>query len=79
MKMMSATEFKRHFSDVIEHVKAGETIAVTYGKRKEIIGYFASELTNKPKRRLGILEGKAKAIFAPDFKMTEEEFLGLAD
>jgi len=79
MKMISATEFKRHFSDVIDQVRAGETIAVTYGRRKEIIGYFSRELPNKPKRRLGILEGKAKAIFAPDFKMTEEEFLGLAD
>ena len=79
MKMMSATKFKRHFSDVIDQVRAGETIAVTYGRRKEIIGYFSRELPNKPKRRLGILEGKAKAIFAPDFKMTEEEFLGLAD
>lgn len=31
----------------------------------------------KPKRKLGLLEGKVKVYFADDFKMTEEEFLGL--
>lgn len=29
------------------------------------------------KIKLGLLEGKAKFIFRPDFKMTEEELLGL--
>jgi len=29
------------------------------------------------KRKIGILDGKAKIEFAPDFKMTTEEFLGL--
>jgi hypothetical protein len=30
----------------------------------------------KPRRKLGILEGKGKIKFATDFKITEEEFLG---
>lgn len=72
---MSVGEFKTHFSEVIEQVKAGEEIAVTFGKKREIVGYFMPEASQKPKRKLGILEGKAKVIFAPDFKMTEEEFL----
>ncbi len=79
MKTMSATAFKAHFSDLIEQVKAGETIAVTYGKKKEIIGYFVRELPSKRKIKLGLLEGKVKVTFAPDFKMTTEEFLGLED
>jgi len=34
--------------------------------------------SEKPKKRpLGILEGKMTVTFADDFKMTEEEFLGL--
>ncbi|RKR81184.1 prevent-host-death family protein [Mucilaginibacter gracilis] len=78
MKSMTVGEFKAHFSDVIEQVKAGEQIEVTYGKRKEVIGYFQPNLTDsKPKRKLGILEGKATAIFMDDWEMTEEEFLGL--
>jgi len=74
---MSVGEFKTHFSEVLEQVKAGEKFAVTFGKKKEIVGYFLPELPQQAKRKLGILEGKAKVVFSPDFKMTEEEFLGL--
>ena len=31
----------------------------------------------KKKRKLGIMKGKGKLIFASDFKMTVEEFLGI--
>ncbi|MFI5137853.1 MAG: type II toxin-antitoxin system Phd/YefM family antitoxin [Sphingobacteriales bacterium] len=79
MKTMSATGFKTHFSDVIAAVKAGETIAVTYGRKKEIIGYFVHEIPDRPKRKLGILEGKAQITFGPDWEMTTEGFLGIKD
>ena len=72
---MSVTEFKADFSDVLKQVKAGEIIAVTSGKNKKVVGYFTAELTQKPERKLGILEGKATFTLAPDFAMTEEEFL----
>jgi hypothetical protein len=79
MKTMTVGEFKAKFSDVIAQVKAGQEIAVTFGKKKEIIGYFTPEgETGKvEKRTLGILEGKAVAVFHEDFEITEEEFLGL--
>ncbi len=78
MKTMTVAEFKTQFSIVIDQVKAGEKIAVTYGKKKKVIGYFLPELPNtSAKRQLGLLEGKSKVTFMPDFKMTEEEFLGL--
>ena len=78
MKTMSVGEFKTHFSEVIDLIRAGEKIEVTFGKKKEVIGYFSpKEQDDKPKRKLGILKGKAKFTFADDFKMTEEEFLGL--
>ncbi|MEO6977943.1 MAG: prevent-host-death protein [Mucilaginibacter sp.] len=74
---MSVGEFKTHFSEVLEQVKAGEKFAVTFGKKKEIVGYFTPEMPEKPKRRLGILEGKVKFTFHDDFEMTTEELLGL--
>ena len=77
MKTMTVGEFKTHFSDVIEQVKSGEEITVTYGKKKEVIGYFTPKKSDQPKIKLGLMEGKAKAIFHPDFKITEDEFLGL--
>jgi primosomal protein N' len=77
MKKMTVGEFKTHFSEVIEQVKSGERIAVTFGKKKEVIGYFLSEILEPQiKRKLGLLEGKASVNFHPDFKITEEEFLG---
>ncbi len=56
-------------------VKKGENIAVTYGKKKEIVAYISPEPPERPKRRAGILEGKATFTFSDDFKMTTEEFL----
>jgi len=53
MKTMTVGELKAHFSDVIEQVKAGEKIAVTYGKKKEIVGYFSPEIPQQPKIKLG--------------------------
>jgi len=78
MKTMSVGEFKAHFSEVIEQVKAGEKIEVTFGKKKEVIGYFIPEVQKETKKRkLGILDGKAKVTFHDDFKMSAEELLGL--
>lgn len=78
MKTMSVGEFKAHFSEVLEDVKAGIGIAVTYGRKKEVIGYFVPDLEeNNKERKIGMLDGKAEIIFKDDFKITEEEFLGL--
>ena len=79
MKTMTVTEFKKHFSEVLSAIKDGETIAVTYGRKKEIIGYFIHEIPQKPKRTLGILEGKVKVTFGRDWEMTTEEFLGIEE
>jgi len=77
MKTMTVGEFKSQFSKVIEKVKRGEEIGVTYGKDKEVVGVFSPPKKKKLKRKLGILEGKVKVVFAKDFKMTEEEFIDL--
>src|SRR6185503_13105768 len=76
MKTMSATDFRKNFSKLLKQMAAGETIVVTDDQTHEVIGNFVREFSAKPKRRLGILEGKATVTFAPDWKMTTEEFLG---
>lgn len=78
MKTMTVGEFKTHFSEVMEQVKSGVGIAVTYGRKKEIIGYFLPESgKSKTKRKLGPMRGKAQVVFSDDFDMTDEELLGL--
>ncbi|MCD6013244.1 MAG: prevent-host-death protein [Flavipsychrobacter sp.] len=76
MKTMSVGEFKANFSEVLKRVLGGEEIGILYGKKKEIVAKIVPKTTGKkPKRKLGIWEGKAKVVFHKDFKMTEEEFL----
>jgi len=77
MKTMTVGDFKTHFAEVLEQVKSGIGIAVTYGRKKEIVGYFLPK-SEKPgsKRKLGLMQGKANAIFKQNFKINEEEFLG---
>lgn len=74
---MTVGEFKTHFAEVLEQVKSGIGIAVTYGRKKKIVGYFLPQSAMPGnKRTLGLMQGKASVIFKPDFKITEEEFLG---
>ncbi len=74
---MTVGEFKTHFAEVLEQVRAGMGFAVTYGRKKEIVGYFLPESQlMKPKRKLGMLEGRAKVTFKDDFKITEKDLLG---
>lgn len=72
---MSVGEFKTHFSKVVEWGKQGNKVAVTFGKKKEIIGYF---IPNKPsslkKTTLAIMEGKARAVFIKTSRSTKKNF-----
>jgi hypothetical protein len=39
--------------------------------------FLSCNFLNTTKRKLGILEGKAKVIFKADFKITEDQFLNI--
>lgn len=59
MKTMTIGEFKAHFAEVAEQVKSGIGVAVTYGRKKEIVGYFLPKSGRpKNKRKLGLMQGK---------------------
>lgn len=79
MKSLPVGELKAHFSEVLEDVQNGETIEIVYGKKKTPVARIVPIVTpkRKGKRKIGILEGKVKYVFADDFKMTEEEFINL--
>ena len=75
---MTVGNLKARFSEVLEEVKAGEEIAVTFGKKKEIVAYLIPKSAHKAAdRTLGILADKGEVSFGKDFKMTEEEFMSL--
>ena len=78
MKTVSVGELKANFSEVLKKVLSGEEVGILYGKKKELVAKFVPNLfIKKTKRKLGILEDKAKIKFADDFRITEEDFLGL--
>lgn len=75
---MSVGELKANFSDVLKRVQAGEEIGIAYGKNKTVVARLVPKNSDmKKKRKIGILNGKAKVTFAGDFKMSAEEFLGI--
>lgn len=79
MKSLNVGEFKAQLSDVLEKVQQGESFGILFGKNKTLIAEInpPRKQKKKGKRKLGILEGKARVVFADDFKMTEEEFISL--
>ena len=78
MKTMQVGELKARFSQVVEEVKNGEEIVVSYGKRHENVAVLIPYSTYRKKNRirLGILKNQGSAEFAEDFKISSEELIG---
>ncbi len=79
MKSLSVGELKAQFSEVLEMVRQGESIGILYGKDRKLVAEInppKKEGKNK-KRKIGIMDGKIKIVFADNFKMTDEELLDL--
>jgi antitoxin (DNA-binding transcriptional repressor) of toxin-antitoxin stability system len=68
-------EFKARLPEALALVKKGESVTVTYGRSKRPVAIFGPP-ARAPKRKLGQFAGKFSVTIGPDFKMTEEEFLG---
>jgi prevent-host-death family protein len=79
MKSLPVGELKAHFSEVLEEVQRGESFEIVYGKKKKPVAKIVpiEKPKKKKERKFGILEGKVEFVFADDFKMTEDELLGL--
>lgn len=77
MKTYPVGEFKALFSEIIEQVRAGEEIIISYGKKKENVAVLIPYAAYKTRKiRLGLLQDKMLRIH-DDFKMSGEELLGL--
>lgn len=78
MQAISVGELKANFSEVLKKIQAGEEIAILYGKRKKIVARLVPGISQKKSRRkIGIWDKKGSVKFNPDFKITEEELLGI--
>ncbi len=79
MKTLQVGEFKSHFSEVIENIKKGEEVAISFGKKKEKIAVLVpySKYMKKVSRKIGLLEKKASFTLSSDFKVSDETFFNL--
>jgi antitoxin (DNA-binding transcriptional repressor) of toxin-antitoxin stability system len=77
MKTMSVGDFKTHFSEVLDEVKAGEEIEILYGRVKAPVARLVPIKASRKKRLLGALQGRVSFEIADDWKMTQEEFVSL--
>lgn len=78
MQTVEVGVFKARFSEMIDLVRAGETIVVAYGRNQEKVAALIpyDQLPSHQPRRLGTLAGVASVSFAEDFAITDEELLG---
>jgi prevent-host-death family protein len=77
METMTVGHFKANFSEVLEKVKHGEDIIISYGKKKEKIAVLVpfDRYEDKAPRVLGLLAGKASFSISPGFKISDDELL----
>jgi len=68
-------QFKARLPEALALVHKGQAVTVTYGRSKRPVAVFGPPPV-APKRKLGLLLGKATVRFSTDWKITDEEFLG---
>ena len=78
MSVMTIGEVKARFSEVVESVRRGKTVIISYGrKREKVAALIPYRRAAAAKRRpLGLLRGKARCRIARDFSVTDEQLLG---
>lgn len=79
MKTLQVGELKAKFSQVIDDVKHGAEITISFGKKHEKIAVIVpySKYKDSSIRKLGILENKASANISDDFNITDRDLLNL--
>jgi len=77
MKTMAVGALKANFSEILDEIRGGEEIIVSFGKKHEkiavIIPYSKYKVGNM--RKLDILAKKANYEIADDYSMSDEDLL----
>ncbi len=75
MKTFQVGELKSNFSKILEDVKHGEEIIISFGKKKEKIAVILpfSKYKKITHRKLGLLEEKASFKINDDFSISDDE------
>jgi len=79
MKTLQVGELKTNFSQILDDIKKGEEITISFGKKKEKIAVIVpyNKYKKNIHRELGILEKKASFSLKKNFKISDEELLNI--
>jgi len=80
MKIMSTADFKANFSSVVEELKKGNEVVITYGRKKEALATVVPQSKIKQPNytvKIGDLKAKGLKLKLSNFDMTEDEFLSV--
>ncbi len=78
MKTLPVGQFKSQFSSVVDDLRRGEEVMITYGRKREPLATIVPQSKiKKPDYsvKIGDLEAKGWKYKMYDFEMTDEEFL----
>ena len=77
MTVVQVGEFKARFSEMIDAVRAGQTIVIVDGRKRRKVAALIpyAQLPSGTPRRLGILATVASVSFAQDCAITAEQLL----
>ncbi len=79
MKTLTVGILKSRFSDVIHDIKDGEEYTIEYGKKHEKVAVILpySKYKKNNGLKLGLLKNKGSISLSKNFKIDEDEFLGM--
>ena len=77
METLLSTQLTPNFPQIAAGLQKGKRFSILYGRTKKPVAMLVPFEEKPKKRKIGILDGKAKIEFASDFKMTAEELLEL--
>ena len=77
MQTLTVGELKTNFSEVLNKIKSGQKIGISYGRKREKVAVIIpySDYVSTPERSLGLLKDRARCIIHDDFEITEKEML----
>ena len=78
MKTMTTADFKANFSSVVDELKRGNKVVITYGRKKvPLATIIPQSQLEKPNHsvRVGALKSQGWTYALNDFEMTEEELI----
>lgn len=77
MKTLAVGEFKTKFSSVLADIKAGRSVAVSYGKSHKALAVLLpfDQYHKSPVRKLGVLKGRGTCKISEHFSLSDEDLL----